>query len=339
MKKKIFNNSLPFFVAEISANHNGSLAYAKKLVKLAKIAGADAVKLQTYTPSSMTLNSKKKYFKINEKKWGEKFLWDLYQKAMTPISWHKSIFQYAKKIDIICFSTPFDEESVDILEKLKCPIYKISSFESNHFPLLKKLAKTKKPLIMSTGTSTLAQIKKSVNFLKKNRSGKIYLLYCVSNYPSTIYDFNLNNIKILKKKFNLTVGFSDHSTDDIISYLAVEKGAEIIEKHITNDVNTIDAKFSKDTSELKKFISNLKKIKLLKKSFLYTLPKNNEGFKYRRSIFVTQNLKSGDILSAKNIKIIRPNSGIDASQYYSLIGKKVSKKIEQNCPLLKKHLK
>ena len=339
IKSKIFKKQIPFFIAEISANHNGDLGYAKKLIKLAKVAGADAVKLQTYNPSSMTLNSKKKYFKIHEKKWGEKYLWNLYQKAMTPIPWHKTIFDYAKKNNILCFSTPFDEESVDLLEKLKCPIYKISSFESNHFPLLKKLAKTKKPLIMSTGTSTLSEIKNSVNFLKKNKSGKIHLLYCVSNYPSAIGDFNLNNIQILKKKFKLKVGFSDHSTDDIISYMAVEKGAEIIEKHITLDRTTIDGKFSKNTNELKNFISNLKKIKLLNESKVYKLPKNNEGYKYRRSIFVTKNLKKGDILSEKNIKVVRPNLGINSSKYYQIIGKKICKKISANSPLLKKHIK
>jgi pseudaminic acid synthase len=338
MKIKIFNKSKPFFIAEISANHKGSLIHAKKLILFAKKSGADAVKLQTYTPSSMTLNSKKSYFKIDSRKWGKKYLWDLYKKAMTPLIWHKKLFDYAKKIKIICFSTPFDEKSVDFLEKLNCSLYKISSFESNHFPLLKRLAKTKKPLIMSTGTSTLNQIRKSVNFLKKNNSGKLHLLYCVSNYPSKVNDFNLNNISILKKEFNLTVGFSDHSNEDFISFFAVQKGADIIEKHITFDAKAIDGKFSKKIKDLKIYISNLKKIKLLKEKPKYTLPKNNTGYKYRRSIFVVENLMPGDIITKKNIQVVRPNKGIDASNYYSLIGKKIKKRISKNSPLLSKHI-
>ena len=210
MKFKINKKKLPFFIAEISANHKGSISHAKKLIKLAKISGADAVKLQTYSPSSMTLNSKKNFFRINKKKYGFDYLWDLYEVAQTPIEWHKELFKFSKELGILCLSTPFDIDNVNQLEELNCPIYKIASFENNHFALLKRLAITKKPLIMSTGISNINQITKSVNFLKKNKCGKLHLLYCISNYPSNINDFNLNNILILKKKFNLTIGFSDH---------------------------------------------------------------------------------------------------------------------------------
>ena len=337
MKLKINKKKIPFFIAEISANHKGSITHAKKLIKLAKVSGADAVKLQTYSPSNMTLKSKKKFFKIDKKKWGSNYLWELYERAKTPLSWHKPLFDYSKKIGILCFSTPFDEENVDQLERLKCPIYKIASFENNHFSLLKKIAKTKKPIIMSTGIATLKEIEKSVKFLKKNRSGKIHLLYCVSNYPSKIEDFNLKNISILKKKFKKIVGFSDHSVDDFVSFIAINEGAEIIEKHIAFDKNSIDAEFSKKTNELKSYISTLKRIRFLKKKNNYVLPKLNSGKKFQRSIFVTENLNVGEKLSHKNIKAIRPNNGIDASEYYSVIGKKIKKKISKNSPLLKKY--
>lgn len=338
MEFKINKEKLPFFIAEISANHKGSISHAKKLIKLAKISGADAVKLQTYSPSSMTLNSKKKFFRISKKKYGFDYLWDLYEVAQTPIEWHKELFKFSKELGILCLSTPFDIDNVNQLEELNCPVYKIASFENNHFALLKRLAKTKKPLIMSTGISNINQITKSVRFLKKNKCGKLHLLYCVSNYPSNINDFNLNNILILKKKFNLPIGFSDHSTDDFVSYIAIDKGAEIIEKHITFDEKSIDADFSKKTSELKDYISNLKKIKLLNNKNTYVLPINNNGKKFQRSIFVVKDLNIGERITHENIKAIRPNSGIDASEYFKIIGKKVKKKIKKNNPLLKKYL-
>ena len=227
-KKFIF----PFFVAEISANHNGNFSNAKKLIKLAKQSGADAVKLQTFKPDTMTLNSNKKYFKIKEGLWKGNNLWKLYEKAQTPYKWHKSLFSYAKKIGIKCFSTPFDETAVDFLESLRCPIYKIASFEMQDFPLIKKVIKTKKPIIISTGMASLEEIETVYNFVKKNGAKKIALLYCVSNYPSKISDFNLNNIKILKRRFKCTIGLSDHSQDDLVAFSAVSAGAQIIEKHI-----------------------------------------------------------------------------------------------------------
>lgn len=338
MKFKINKKNKPYFIAEISANHKGSISHAKKLIKLAKVSGADAVKLQTYSPSSMTLNSKKNFFKINKKKYGFNYLWDLYEVAQTPLKWHKELFKFSQKLGILCFSTPFDVDNVDQLEKLNCPIYKIASFENNHFPLLKRLAKTKKPLIMSTGISNINQITKSVNFLKKNRCGKLHLLYCVSNYPANINDFNLNNILILKKKFNLTVGFSDHSKDDFVSYLAIEKGAEIIEKHIAFDEKSIDADFSKKTSGLKDYIANLKKIKLLNNKNKYVLPKVNNGKQFQRSIFVVKDINIGERITHENIRAVRPNNGIDASQFFKIIGRKIKRKIKKNNPLLIKYL-
>ena len=216
----------PFFVAEVSANHNGSLLHAKKLIKIAKKYGADAVKLQTYTPDTLTIKCDKPDFKIRGGLWNGKTLWDLYAKAQTPFEWHKELFDYAKKLKIICFSTPFDESAVDLLESLNCPFYKVASFEMNHIPLIKKIAQTNKPIIISTGMANLKEIDLAYKTAKKNGSKEIILLYCVSNYPSKISDFNFNNIRILKERYNCRVGFSDHSTDNKIVSAAIDAGAE-----------------------------------------------------------------------------------------------------------------
>jgi sialic acid synthase SpsE len=222
----------PCFIAEISANYNGSLLHAKRLIETAKKYGADAVKLQTYSPNTMTIKSNKSDFKIKGGLWDGKILWDLYEKEQTPFEWHKELFNYTKKIKITCFSTPFDESAVDLLESLNCPFYKVASFEINHIPLIKKITQTKKPIIMSTGMANLKEIGLAYKTAKKNGAKEIILLYCVSNYPSKISDFNFNNIKILKEKYRCKIGFSDHSADNKIVAAAIAAEAEIIEKHI-----------------------------------------------------------------------------------------------------------
>ena len=226
---------IPFLIAEISSNHCGNFSLAKKLISCAKRNGADAVKIQTYTPDTMTIKSDKKYFKIKNGLWKNYSLWNLYNEAKTPLEWHKRLFKHARSIGIKIFSTPFDETSVDFLEKLNCPFYKIASFEMTDLPLIKKVAKTKKPIIISTGMSSLKEIEEAYKTAKKFGSKDITLLYCVSNYPSKLNDFNLNNIKILKKKFKCRIGLSDHSKDNRVAITAIATGAEIIEKHIALD--------------------------------------------------------------------------------------------------------
>lgn len=219
-------------IAEISANHCGKIEIAKKLIKCAKINGADAVKLQTYTADTMTIKSNKILFKIKEGLWKNYSLWDLYNKAHTPLEWHKELFVYAKKIGITIFSTPFDETAVDLLESLNCPIYKVASFEMTDIPLIKKIASTGKPMIISTGMANINEIKLTYKTARANGAKDITLLYCVSKYPSSFKDFNINNIKILLNEFNCKIGFSDHSKDDNIAKAAVIAGATVIEKHI-----------------------------------------------------------------------------------------------------------
>lgn len=334
--KKIFKNKSPILVAEISANHNGKLDIAKKLIKCAKDNGADAVKLQTYRPETMTLNSKKKCFKIKKGLWKNYSLWNLYKKAHTPYEWHTELFNYAKKLNILCFSTPFDDSAVDLLEKLNCPIYKIASFEMKDFSLIKKISKTKKPVIISTGMATLLEIEETYNFAKKCGIKDIALLYCVSNYPSKMEDFNLNNIKIMKEKFNCTIGFSDHSKNDDMAFSSVIAGAEIIEKHIAleNQKKGFDIAFSLKGKEIKRFRNKIQFAKkILGKKEFFRNKTENLSKVFRRSIFSIKKIKKGEKFSKKNIKNIRPGYGLDPKYFFKLVGKKSPQALAYGQPL------
>ena len=326
----------PYIIAEISGNHCGSFEKAKKLIKCAKINGADAVKLQTYTADMMTIKSSKSYFKIKNGLWKGYNLWDLYHEAHTPLSWHPKLFSYAKKIGITLFSTPFSEEAVDYLEELNCPFYKVASFEMNDHPLVAKIARTKKPLIISTGMANLQEIEATVRIARRNGAKKIILLYCVSNYPSDINDFNLANIEILKKKFKCDVGLSDHSKGNLIATLATSMGAEFFEKHIALDNQTdgVDIEFSAKGSEIKDYVRTIRdSSKLLKKKSSYVNSPDKKMKLFRRSIFAIKDIKKGDLFSKKNIKRIRPGNGIPPSYYSLILGKKSPKNIDYGEPI------
>jgi pseudaminic acid synthase len=326
----------PFLIAEISANHCGNFKLAKKLIKCAKINGADAVKLQTYTPETMTINSNKRYFKITRGLWKGYNLWNLYEKAQTPLEWHERLFSYARKIGIKIFSTPFDETAVDFLEKLHCPFYKVSSFEMTDISLIKKIARTKKPMIISTGMATIKEIELTYETAKKYGCKDITLLYCVSNYPSKISDFNLNNIKLLKKKFKCKVGLSDHSQNNKIAMTAVACGAEVIEKHIALDGQNkgLDIKFSLKGKEIKKFREDIDAIyKILGKDFFFRSSTENKSKKFRRSIFAIKNIKKGEKFSVVNIKKIRPGDGLSPIYFERILSKKSKRKINIGEPL------
>jgi pseudaminic acid synthase len=333
---------MPFFVAEISANHNGSLSHAKKLIKIAKKYGADAVKLQTYTPDTLTIKSNKRDFKIKGGLWNGKTLWDLYEQAQTPFEWHKELFDFARKLKIICFSTPFDETAVDLLESLKCPFYKVASFEMNHVPLIKKIAQTKKPIIISTGMANLKEIDLAYKTAKKNGAKEIILLYCVSNYPSKISDFNFNNIRILKERYNCRVGFSDHSTDNKIVAAAIAAGAEVIEKHIAleGQKKGFDLAFSLKGKEIKEYAQVIKDTSLmLGKKYFFRNKSENQSLQFRRSIYAVSDIKKGEKLTKENIRVIRPGFGIQPVYFEKLINKKSPYSIKREGPLKKSLLK
>ena len=342
MKFKHTLKKTPFFIAEISANHNGSLIHAKKLIEIAKKYGADAVKLQTYTPDTMTINSKKSDFKIKGGLWDGKTLWDLYKKAQTPFEWHKELFDYAKKIKITCFSTSYDDTAVDLLESLNCPFYKVASFEMNHIPLIKKIAQTRKPIIISTGMANLKEIDLAYKTAKKNGAKEIILLYCVSNYPSKISDFNFNNIRILKERYKCKVGFSDHSTDNKIVAAAIASGAEVIEKHIASEGQKkgFDLAFSLKGKEIKAYAQVIKDTFLMMgKNFFFRNKSENKSLQFRRSIYAVSDIKKGEKFTKKNIRVIRPGFGIQPVHFEKLINKKSPFNINSETPLKKILLK
>lgn len=330
MKNKVF------FIAEISANHCGSFSLAKKLIKCAYVNGADAVKLQTYTADTMTAKSNKDYFIINDGLWKGYNLWDLYNKAHTPLEWHKDLFEYGKNLGIKVFSTPFDNTAVDFLEKLKCPFYKLASFEMTDLNLVKKISQTKKPIIISTGMANLKEIETTVKIAKKNGAKDITLLYCVSNYPSSISDFNLNNIKILKEKFKCRVGISDHSKDNRVAIASIASGAEVIEKHIAldNQKKGFDIDFSLKGKEIKKLRDDIDvAYKLLGKNYFYRNRTENKSKIFRRSIFTTQYIKKGEKFTKDNIRVIRPGHGLAPIFYDKILNKKSPINIDKNEPL------
>jgi sialic acid synthase SpsE len=263
-------------------------------------------------------------------------LWDLYDKAKTPFEWHKQLFEYARKINIICFSSPFDETAVDLLESLKTPFYKIASPEITHIPLIKKIAKTKKIIIMSTGMANLKEIDFAFQTAKKNGAKEIILLYCVSNYPCKISDYNFNNINILKKRYNCRVGFSDHSTDNRVAAIAVASGAEVIEKHIAlrSEKDSPDYMFSLKDKEIENYSGNIKEASIMMgKNSFYRKESEKNNLRFRQSIYSISDIKKGDLLSKDNIKIIRPANGLRPYFFYKLINRKSPFAMKKGSPL------
>ena len=268
-------------------------------------------------------------------------MFSLYKKAHTPWDWHKKIFDRAKKHKLICFSSPFDETAVEFLEKLNVPLYKIASFENNHFPLLKRIAQTKKPIIMSIGLATLKELRESVKFLKKNGCSQLALLKCTSSYPAKPSDLNLVSIQKLRKIFKCEIGFSDHSLGIGAPISAINFGASIIEKHFTIKKNKgVDGVFSSDYEEIKK-LKFESKVAWLARGKPYIGPTKNEKKykKFRRSIYVIKKVKKNELFSESNIKVIRPGLGLHPRNYYSVLGKKAAKDIKEGFPLKKSIIK
>ena len=325
----------PFIIAEMSGNHNQSLERALKIIDAAADAGASAIKIQTYTADTLTI---KGVFKINEKSslWYGKDLHDLYDEAHTPWDWHKAIFEHAHKRGIICFSSPFDETAVDLLESLKNPIYKIASFEINHIPLLKYIAKTGKPVIMSTGASSLSEIAEAVNLLKREGCENLTLLKCTSTYPASAENSNLNTIPHLKELFNCEVGLSDHTMGIGVAVAAIAKGAIVIEKHFCLDRSEggVDSAFSLEPAEFKQLVIEAKNAYLALGKINYGITNDEKKVDAgKRSIYVSDQINEGEIITTKNIKVIRPGYGLHPRYYTDVLGKKVNKNLEIGQPL------
>ena len=311
-----------FIIAEMSGNHNQSFDRALEIIDAAADAGVDAIKMQTYTADTMTLPN---VYTIHDAKslWNGRDLYDLYQEAHTPWEWHKALFDRAKERGIICFSTPFDETAVDFLEKLGNPIYKIASFEVNHIPLLKYIAKTGKPVIMSIGASTMAEIEEAVNTLRENGCTDLTLLKCTSTYPATPENTNLLTIPHLKQLFDCKVGLSDHTLGIGVAIASVALGATVVEKHfcLSRAEGGVDSAFSMEPQEMKMLTEEVNRAYLALGKVSYGVldaEKNSRIFK--RSIYVSKDIKAGEIFTKDNIKVVRPGDGLHPRYYESLLG-------------------
>jgi len=329
------NLSAPFIIAEMSGNHNQSIDRAFEIIDAASEAGADAIKIQTYTADTITL---KNVFKITEPSspWYGRDLHDLYHEAHTPWDWHEAIFAHARMRGLICFSSPFDETAVSFLESLNNPIYKIASFEINHIPLLKCVAQTGKPVIMSTGASTLSEIEEAVRTLRDNGCKQLVLLKCTSTYPATPEDSNILTIPHLATLFSCEVGLSDHTLGIGVSIGAVALGAVVIEKHFCLDRSQggVDSSFSLEPAEFKSLVIESKQAYLARGSVSYGLSKNEKRVDAgKRSIYSSEDIKEGELFSEKNIKIIRPGDGLHPRHKEEILGKKASKDLKKGTPL------
>jgi pseudaminic acid synthase len=337
LKNKIISDEFsPYVIAEMSANHNHDISLAKNIIYAAKESGADCIKFQTYTPDTMTLNSNKEYFKIKDGTWKGNNLYDLYKKAYMPWEWQKELKKECEKLGIDFLSTPFDKTSVDFLENLDVEFYKIASFEIVDIPLIRYIASKKKPIIMSTGMSTLKEIQDAVDTIESQGNKNYALLKCSSAYPSVSRDMNLICINDLKKIFNKPVGLSDHTLGDLAAIIATSLGASIIEKHfcLTRNIKTPDSSFSMEPKELKNMIKKIKEVKLALGDISYGPTENEKkSLSFRRSIFVTKDIKKGEIFSEENIRIIRPSNGIEPKYFEKIIGKKASVDIKASEPL------
>jgi N-acetylneuraminate synthase len=332
------NLSRPYIIAEISGNHNGSLDRAKELIKLAKENGADCVKIQTYTPDTMTIKSNKDDFLIKGGLWDGYNLWDLYDWAQTPFEWQKELFEYANNIGITMISTPFDESAVDLLESLSCPFYKVASFELTDLPLIKYIAQTKKPIILSTGMANEKEIKEAIDTIQAHGSGDFILLHCVSGYPTPVEEINLDTITLLKKKFQCEIGLSDHTLGNTSAILSIALGAKVIEKHFTFDRSEggPDAEFSMEPHELKHLSENISLAhKAIGVGSFEMKSAEESNTKFRRSIYVVKNIKEGETLTKDNVRRIRPGYGLKPKEYEKLIGSIANKDLNKGTPLKK----
>lgn len=326
-----------FIIAELSANHNQQFEIAAESIKAIKDCGADAVKLQTYTPDTLTIDSDKEYFKIKQGTiWDGTTLYKLYQSAYTPWEWQPKLKKLADEIGLICFSSPFDKSAVDFLETMNVPAYKIASFEIVDIPLIEYAASKGKPMIISTGIATEEEIQDAINACHRSGNYNIALLKCTSEYPAKIEDANLNSIPYLQKKFNTIVGLSDHTTGTTVPIAAVALGARIIEKHFIIDkkIGGPDSAFSLEPAQFKKMVDEIRSVEsALGKPGFSQSEKVLKSRTFARSLFAVVDIKKGEFLTENNIRSIRPSNGLPPKYFYEILGKKAKENIEKGTPL------
>ena len=337
-EKCIGTDNAPFIVAEMSANHNKSLERALSIVEAAAEAGADAIKLQTYTSDRMTLNLNKKEFYINNANslWNGKSLYELYQDAYTPREWHKVIFEKCNDLGLICFSSPLDYTDVDFLEEIGMPLYKVGGFDNIDLPLIRYLSETGKPIIISTGMATLGELYDIVNTALESGCKDLVLLKCTSTYPALPKNANLLTIPHMKEMFDVHVGLSDHTLSNGVAIASVALGATVIEKHFTLSRMdpSPDSMFSVEPEELETLVKETKKAwQSLGMIHYGPTDEEKEYLKYRRSLYVTMDMKPGDIFTKENLKAIRPGYGLPIKYYNIFLGKKVNEEVAKGTPL------
>ena len=323
--EKHINRSL--IIAEVSANHNKDIRNVIKIINQASKIGIDAIKVQLYKPEEITINSNKKDFRLKKgNSWSQyKTLYELYQKGSTPYNWYPRLAKLCAKKNIIFFSSVFDLATVDFLELNNCPIYKIASPEITDIPLIERVAKTKKPVFISTGLANKNDINLAISTLKKNNCKKIVLVKCTTAYPAPLDEININTMKDFKNTFKVNVGFSDHTKENIASIVAVASGARVIEKHIVlnKKIKTLDGFFSQDLGQFKKFVTQIREAETCMGSINYEVSKSSKNnLNGRKSLYVFENIKKNELFSLKNIKAVRPSFGLHPKKLKKFLNKK-----------------
>ena len=331
----------PYIIAEMSANHNGNIDTAYKIIDMAKACGADAVKMQTYTPDTITMDIKSPEFKIDGGLWDGRYLYDLYGEAYTPWSWHKPLFEYSKKIGITIFSSPFDNTAVDLLEDLGVPAYKIASCEAIDLPLIKYVAQTGKPMIISTGMADVQEIQEAVEAARDGGCKELAILHCVSGYPAPAEDYNLRTLIDMRQKFGLVTGLSDHTIDNTTAIASVALGASIIEKHVTLDRNGggPDDSFSLEAKELEELCLNSKTAwESLGKIDYGVKTSEYNNIKFRRSLYCIKDIKKGEVITKDHIKSIRPGCGLAPKYLDKVLSSRATCDIVRGTPIVLKFI-
>ena len=340
--RSISIGNAPYIIAEMSANHNGSIENAFKIIEAAKRSGADAVKLQTYRPDTITLNCDSEDFRIHGGLWDGRTLYELYEEAHMPWDWHAPLFAHARNHGITIFSSPFDNTAVDLLEDLNAPAYKIASFEAVDLPLIKYVASTGKPMIISTGMADAEEIQEAIAAAREGGCKELAILHCVSGYPAPAADYNLRTIPDMMQRFGLVTGLSDHTLDNTTAITSVAMGASIIEKHFTlnRSGGGPDDSFSLEPAELAALCKDSKTAWATLGKVDYGRKSSEEGnVKFRRSLYFVKDLKAGDVIAADAVRSVRPGFGIPPKNFKQIIGKKAAYDIPKNSPVSEHLLK
>lgn len=337
IKDRIIGEGYPtYIIAEMSANHAGSIKNAKEIIRRAKECGADCVKIQTYTPDTLTIDCENEYFSINKGTWKGENLYSLYGKAFTPWEWQAELMAEAESCGLDFFSTPFDKTSVDFLESINIEFYKIASFELVDLPLIEYVASKGKPIIMSTGMGSFNEIKEAVDVVRSQGNEKLALLKCSSAYPAVTSEMNLKTMQHMQNSFDAPVGLSDHSMGSIGAVVAVAMGASIIEKHfcLSRGIVNPDASFSMEPAEFKTMVDDIRTAEKAIGIVSYDVTeKEQESRVFRKSVFAVKDIKKGDVFTADNIRIIRPGFGLRPKCYKDVINKYASQDIERGTPM------